>query len=412
MQDFLLYHLRKVENNFASKSSYIYLTILTVVFFCSIILFCSHLLNILKFQNFTDFHIFFQAAEKAQNNHPIYDVDEMYNRPFVQYKYPPIAAHILKFFVPFGVKNVALVWFFLNVAFYVGSLIIWIKIAKIPFFSSKTLLLASMLFSSLPPITSLSGTQQDCFMLLLLFVCCWGIFKNKPVFSGGSIAVLTMIKVFPIVLLFPFVQSKRLRPLKTFFAIFCLLLFLSVMLAGLEEHKIFLFEVLPAHDASTAYVENQSLFGFLARFYADGSTMNDGRPTDLPGVLLITRVIGFCMLIITLYISRNSAIEIGVASVLVWLLITLPVSWIHYETLLFFPAALFLHLQLRNLIHDTLGWFLFAVAWACIAFGDHTLVLEAPVLLQSYKFYGVLILWVAYVRAMWKLRLINSFLPQ
>jgi hypothetical protein len=69
---------------------------------------------------------------------------------------------------------------------------------------------------------------------------------------------------------------------------------------------------------------------------------------------------------------------------------------------LFFPAALYLRHQIQERLNDTKGWLCFGIAWALIAFGNQSILREAPVLLQSYKFYGALLLWILYVRAMWQ----------
>jgi alpha-1,2-mannosyltransferase len=361
--------------------------------------------DILSDMTFSDFTIYFRAAEAARANQPIYDIQGMNAQTFdPYYKYPPLAAHILKFFVPHGLRQMALVWFYLSIAFYVASLLIWIFTAKIPLFSAESLLLACMLFSSQPAVDSLSGPQMDCFMLLLLFICCWGVINNRSLFAGGSIAAATMIKIFPIVLLLPFFQMRRHRDIAFFALVVTALLLISFSLAGIEEHVEFLTGVLPANVHASAFVENQSLFGFLSRFFTDGSEWNDGRPTNLPGVLWIARIIGIVMLVTTVYLARFNRLEISIAAIVVWLLIALPVVWVHYQTLLFFPAALYLHHQSRERLNDSTGWLCFGIAWALIAFGNHSLLKDAPVWIQSYKFYGAFLLWILFTRAMWSIR--------
>ena len=361
--------------------------------------------DILSDMTFSDFTIYFRAAEAARQNKPIYDLEGMNSRTFDPfYKYSPLPAHTLKFFVPYGLRKLALVWFYLSIAFYVGSLLLWLVTAKIPLLSSESLLLICMLFSSQPAVDSLSGPQMDCFILFLLFVCCWGVLKNRSSFTGVSIAIATMVKIFPAAILFPLFEKRRYRDVAFFCLALALLLLLSFSLAGLKDHVDFFAGVLPANLHASAYVENQSLFGFLSRFFTDGSEWNAGRPANLPIILWITRIIGIAMLLTTAYLSRFNRVEISMAAIVVWLLIALPVAWVHYQTLLFFPAALYLHHQIRVRLHDTKGWLFLAVAWTLIAFGNQSLLVEAPVLLQSYKFYGAFLLWILYTRAMCSVR--------
>jgi hypothetical protein len=379
--------------------------ILVIVALGAAVWFLSEMSDILSDMTFSDFTIYYHAAEKARADLPIYDIEGMNSHTFDPfYKYPPLEAHLLKYFVPFGLRQTALAWFYASLLFYIGALFLWIYAAKIPLLSSESLLLACLLFSSQPAVDSLSGPQMDSFMLFLLFVCCFGILKHRSIFSGGSIAVMTMIKIFPAILLLPFIQMRRYRDVAAFGTVLILLLLISFSLAGIQENMKFLTGVLPANVHASAYVENQSLFGFLARFFTDGSNWNAGRPADLPAVLWLTRIIGIAMLLITAYLSRSNRLEMSVATLVVWLLIALPVAWVHYQTLLFFPAALYLHHQIQERLDDTKGWLGFAIAWGLIAFGNQSILQEAPILLQSYKFYGVLLLWILYIRAMWQFK--------
>jgi hypothetical protein len=365
--------------------------------------FLSEMSDILSDMTFSDFTIYYRAAEKAKADLPIYDIEGMNSHTFDPfYKYPPLEAHLLKFFVSFGLRQTALAWFYASLLFYIGSLLLWIYTARIPLLSSESLLLSCLLFSSQPAIDSLSGPQMDSLMLFLLFVCCFGILRHRSIFSGGSIAIMTMIKVFPAILLLPFIQMRRYREIAAFGSVLMLLVLISLSLAGFQENMEFLTGILPANVHASAYVENQSLFGFLSRFLTNGSEWNAGRPANLPALLWLTRIIGIGMLLITAYVTRSNRVEMAVATLVVWLLIALPVAWVHYQTLLFFPAALYLHHQIQERLNDTKGWLCFGIAWALIAFGNQSILREAPVLLQSYKFYGALLLWILYVRAMWQ----------
>jgi hypothetical protein len=80
--------------------------------------------------------------------------------------------------------------------------------------------------------------------------------------------------------------------------------------------------------------------------------------------------------------------------VLMW-----PTAWIHYQTLLILPFAMLLGRQLLLGRRAWWAWLPLILAFLLVAIGNEYTVLvpalqEGPArLLQSYKLYGVLILW-------------------
>lgn len=376
--------------------------ILIILAIASAIWFVSKLLDIISHPTFTDYRVYFKAAEAAQKGERIYDLPGMRERTFDPfYKYIPLFAYALKFFVIFGLRNMAFLWFFLSILFYLVSLVLWINMHRISFRSLEFLIIISALFASRPAIASLNGPQMDSLMLLLLFICYYGITRSYPIISGGALAALTMIKVFPVVLILDFFQSRRIRAIWAFIISCSLLVSISILLAGIQPNVEFLFDVLPANSAGTAYIENQSLFGFLSRFFVDGTQWNSGHPLNLPEVKWTAHILSMILLIAMIYVTKTqNNQELFFPAIVVWLLIALPVVWIHYQTLLFFPFVVFLHYQIHQRAEDHVGWFLLIASWLCIAIGDQSRLLNAPVILQSYKFYGVVILWVLYIRSM------------
>ena len=84
--------------------------------------------------------------------------------------------------------------------------------------------------------------------------------------------------------------------------------------------------------------------------------------------------------------------------VLMW-----PTAWIHYQTLLILPFGLLLGRQLLAGRRAWLAGLVLLAGFLLVAIGNEYLVLVPwlqdglPRLAQSYKLYGVLILWGAYI---------------
>jgi len=107
--------------------------------------------------------------------------------------------------------------------------------------------------------------------------------------------------------------------------------------------------------------------------------------------------------------SKQERLQLGLSfsAFISLMLLILPTSWIHYETQLLFPLAALLSYALFK------GEFKLFVIWSIcallIAFGDRNLFAserfnEWPlILVQSYKFYGILLLWGTLILAQFQI---------
>jgi hypothetical protein len=178
---------------------------------------------------------------------------------------------------------------------------------------------------------------------------------------------------------------------------------LSVAALGWPVHATFLFEVLPNIGGGTAWVENQTINGFLNRFTISHIGL-------LPGESTLVRVLTYAGALLctglTFWRARHMPPAAGFGLWLVTLLIILPVAWMHYAAVLLIPFyQLFVRLEQQPPQENALPWrvlLLYALAWLLLCCGnqwtffDRTMY-DGPlwVLVLSYKLYGLLLLWFA-----------------
>jgi hypothetical protein len=175
---------------------------------------------------------------------------------------------------------------------------------------------------------------------------------------------------------------------------------LSVAVMGWDVHRIYLTQVMPISGGPTAWVENQAVAGFLARFVATPTTavaLHD------PALSLLSNAVAGLFALLACYLALRPArpdsptFALQYGQFLLLMILAAPAAWMHYETLLFVPfGALLLHLREReiSLAHAAA----LAAAFALIAYGnqwsfyDGTVMGVLTIAGLSYKFYGMLLL--------------------
>jgi hypothetical protein len=247
---------------------------------------------------------------------------------------------------------------------------------------------------------SMNGPQMDALFLFILTLGWWGLSRSRETVSGAAISFMAAIKITPGFMGVHFIVRKRWRALVTLLATYVFLTVCSLLLGGWEAHREYLFNALPASIGTTAYIENQSLFGFVARFFVEGTSYEAGKATVLPIAKWITILASTVILSVSIYYGfKSSREDVVYASWISILLLILPFSWTHYELILLFPIGLLFFHQRRS-EGDFKGWVLLGLAYLLLAYGTPE-TLQAPAFFaRSYKFYAVLLLWFLCLRTM------------
>jgi alpha-1,2-mannosyltransferase len=353
---------------------------------------------------FEDFRVMFRASMALGEGRSPYDVAGMRQAPFAAYyKYPPLFAALVEPLRPLGFRRAARLWLVFLEACYALALAVLCRTFGLPFRSPAfyAFVITALVFQ--PTLDSLGGGQLDALLLLLLALAWTSLAAGRESLAGPPIALAAMLKVYPGLLAAHLVVRRRWRALATCVASAAALLALSVLLAGWPAHREFFTGVLPANAGGTAWVENQSLFAFFARFFADGTVGGPGKETTAPTAALLAAVSSVAVLGLTLVAGVAARDEPALFGALIAAVLqVLPVAWIHYEVLLLIPLADLMARQAKA--PDAAAGALLLLATVLLAFGNQQLVLRHPGVPQSYKLYGLVLVWALEMRWLWPWR--------
>lgn len=365
--------------------------------------------NILQKSTYTDLRVYLRAAKALRDGEPIYDVTGMRSNTFAEYyKYPPFLASLLQFFTSIEERSVFVFFLIVNQVFYFATFTLLCRVFRFRLLSTEfcTLLIGFLLFQ--PTLDSLMNGQFDCLILFLITVTWWAVVRNQNKWAALPLALATMLKVFPGFTALHLLIRHRWRALGIYGLGLLGLTGISIGLAGWDYHQQYLWSVLPANISSSAYIENQSLLGFFSRFFVDGRLWMEGIPTVVPAAVLLSAAASAIVLFITVRIARQTSLEGTVyAALIVVILLILPVAWIHYETLLILPLAVLFFHQFQN-ENGWKGWTVFLIGYFLIAYGNQNTVMVRSPIINSYKLFGILLLWFLCVREMKRNSRINS----
>lgn len=362
-----------------------------------------------------DFSIYFTAAQNLHNGQPIYDfkaASEMPNGPV--YKYPPLFAIVLAPFAAFSAWQVAAGWYLLNLLLYGLIFVLVCNELGLIYPQRRRLLTlcSALLFLNFQPTwESLIRGQLDIFILNSVLVGLW-LYRRRSAewVGGGLLAFVTMLKLYPGFLVVYLLWRRRWQAFFGFCAGFAALTILSGLIAGWDVLWRYVVEVLSVQTAAVPYPENQSWDGFLSRFVIPVSetVWYTTIPFSQPWRLLLYACV-LATLVLTLrwiwHRPQESAnprhFMLGYGASLLVMVLLWPTSWMHYQTLLLPAFALLLADQLSP---NRRRWWaipLLMLSYGLIAFGNEYTVLTPsinvdglPRLLQSYKFFGMILLWL------------------
>jgi len=316
-----------------------------------------------------DFKSFYSAGYAVRDRSvPLYDLVVLSENPFGEvFKLPPSAAIYL---VPasFGtVQQARLGWRLVLVAAFVAAYVLlarWLRISAL----SPVWLIGFFGWALFGPLQIAVGEGQwDPVLLLLIAISTVGAAERRPLLAAIPIAVAASIKPYPLLLAGVFLAWRWWRALV---AAAIALAFLSVAgaaIVGIDETVVFVTRVLPASGATTAYSDNQSFGGLIARLLTD-----DLKPfplRDAAAVDVAIRVVAMLAFAVTVWIAARTttsdpetrALQLGLfvpVSVLV-----VPAAWTHYQTILLVPLTVLAVDQLRKRRRGYVGWGLLAIVY-------------------------------------------------
>jgi hypothetical protein len=287
---------------------------------------------------------------------------------------------------------------------YAASFLILAKTEALNPRTAPFYLLAIGFLTFQPSLDTLYGAQHEFVILVLFTLAYWGLKRGRKGewIAGGSIAIVTLVKIYPILLLLYFPLRRYWQAALSLVVSIGVLTLVSILLAGWELQREFWFGIFPALSGGTAWLENQSFFGFFSRLFVNGAMVNPALVTPLPTASILSEIATVVALASSfLVLWRASGPEFGFAILLPLMLLISPNAWIHYETVLLLPLGI----MLSNFSKGSSAWQWAALFLACVlvAFGNEdTMMLTSSGILQSYKFMGVFLFWLLAILWGWR----------
>ncbi len=347
-----------------------------------------------------DFWILFKGARDWVRGGSFYNLQAIQENHFGHvFKVPPFYGML---FTPFVQQDGFLILFWhriTNIILFATTFLFFLRCFSLKLLSPIGVGLI-LLFNFRPATDTIAFGQIDIMLLFLLTLALIANRKGYDELAGATIALGTLFKIYPILMLFFFLAKRQWRVWVGFGAGILLWNGLAVAVVGLEMHRSYLFEVLPRIGGGTAWVENQTLNGFVSRFFA--STISSTK-FDQPIATALTFG-GFGLAISTaLCLTRQPTARFEPRYLLQFSLFVLimilfvPVAWMHYETVTILPfVGLLLFAQTQSLRRWQAA--LSGLAYALLAYGnqwsffDGTILGWLTILGLSFKFYGLLAL--------------------
>jgi hypothetical protein len=347
-----------------------------------------------------DFWILFKGARDWARGGSLYDLDAIVENHFGHvFKVPPFYGML---FLPFVFQDGERILFFhriINVILISVTAIIWLRMWGLRIRSTAGA--GVLILLNFRPITdTIAFGQIDLALLLALTLALWALRADRAMLAGALVALGTLFKVYPLLLLAFLIVKRRWWALAGFALGMLVLNGLSISVIGWEMHRVYLFEVLPRIGGTTSWVENQTISGFLARLSVlpTDTTIFHNRPIELLG-LALGAAIGLLACLLALRPARpaSTTLALQYGSFALVMVLTVPAAWMHYQTLLFLPfAALLLHARDHQIGLTRAA--LLAISFALAGCGNQwsyyngTVLGVLTVLGVSYKFYGMLLL--------------------
>ncbi len=351
----------------------------------------------------TDFTAMFRGVRSFVNGEPLYNLENItFNSLGDTYKYPPFFVFLMAPISGLFYVEAILVWHIFNfVLLLLAAGLLW-RWSGRPLLSWSSLGLLYMLLTFKPAVDAISSGQTDIIVLVSLAAALLALQHGRWFWWGAILAFPAAVKLYTGYLLMHAVALRRWWAVVGFAAAFALLNLLAVAVWGWSVHATFLFEVLPNIGGGTAWVENQTINGFVNRLFADRIGL---LPDEGLAIQLITYAAAALLTGLTFWRVQHMQPEDGFGLWLVTMLVIMPISWMHYQAILLVPFyQLFVRLeqQERAARLDWRSLLLYALAWMLLCYGnqwtffDRTMY-EGPLwtLILSYKLYGMLLLWWA-----------------
>ncbi len=355
-----------------------------------------------------DFWILFKGTRDWVQGGSFYDLEAvMTNHVGAVFKVPPFYGMLFAPFVFQDGLNILLYHRLLNVGLMIATALVWLRMFRVrPLWWGLSTIV--IVLNSRTLADTIAFGQIDLLLLLLLSCALWAMrsgageqgVRKGDLLAGALVALGTLFKVYPIILLAFFVLKGRWHGMIGFVIGMLVYNGLALAIVGWEMHRVYLFEVLPNIGGTTSWVENQTISGFLARLTDTpfDAHLFENTQLRLLGLFLSGLLsLGACLIVLRPAPARSTTFALQYCQFLLLMVLAVPSAWMHYETLLILVfGVLLLHLRERSV--PLVQASLLALSFALISYGNQwsfngtTVMGMLTIAGISYKFYGMLIL--------------------
>jgi hypothetical protein len=331
-----------------------------------------------------DFKSFYSAGYAVTHpGIPLYDLIALDENPFGEvFKLPPPAAVYLAPLSLGTIQEARLAWRIVLVAALFAAYVLLTRAFGVTTFSWPWLAGLAAWASFSPAQISVGEGQWDPLILLALAAAAAAIASGREIAAGVLVAVAATIKVYPAIVAVYFLARRRGAPLLAGALTGFALMALGVIVVGPNEAIAYLTRVLPASGVTTAYPDNQTIGGILARAMTDDFKpfpLVDAEGLDLAIRLIAVGLIAGCGWLIAASHSNDPLDRALQFALLVPVtILVLPAGWTHYQTILLLPLFL-LALAMARRGHGWIAWLALGVAFWLTALPNPAMLIGADV---------------------------------
>lgn len=215
---------------------------------------------------------------------------------------------------------------------------------------------AALFVFFIPAADSMGLGQSDITIFFFMVVSFWAYRRGHTLGSGLALGVAILMKLSPAVFLLYWAWKREWRMLIYSLVSVAFIGLLTLPVVGLKLWMQFITQIFPALATGTAYAQNQSLPGLIARLMLDPRFAQGLQSApSVPAVRLVTYLVSALVIGLALYFTRGRLVKPAALPFAleysVWLIVTIvisPIAWDHYFTWMLLPFSVLLTVFLNS----------------------------------------------------------------
>ncbi len=359
-----------------------------------------------------DFNVWMIAARHWLATGSLYDVPAIAADVFGYiYKYPPFYGMLFIPLAGFADISVLRIYRYIDIGLLVATALIWRRMITVRswWWWIPTMVICANLN---PVLETLRYGQIDIVIALLCSICYWCLYHDRDDAAGWLIALMTTMKLYPIVLLGYLILRRRWRGVRGFVVGMVVFNIIGVGVVGWTDYVTFVRDVMPIIGGTTAYVENQTIYAFVARLVAPSyplAPFYDGDWTAVASVLALAMIALSALVTMRDVPAKSSLAALQYGLFVMVMALAIPVAWVGYQVPLYLIWLMVVWYALTHQL-SIARMSILAASFAVIGFGNFlSFVFRLDVgvvatIIDSYKLYGMLALLVMMWVLVWQER--------